>query len=306
MTHSRDSIVRAAERTARDIARELERLYGWTHLEAELSWDAEQQVLRGRGTVLARGVARKLAAGLTDALPDGVRFDLRELGVLRSGDWHALGDGLTPVWQKHPSRGRVLATELLPEEGPVELLATHEGSRLVRGVDGTLGWIERELGPSSEPPRIAPAHGTGEQVVASARALLDAPYRLGGTTAAGVDCSGLCQRAYREGLGVILPRHSLDQLAATLHFESSPRQSGDLVFVWSEREGPCHVGLMIDPGSSVIHASHSRRRVVEDPWDRFIDQSSRVELVAIAHTLDYHARNVGRSSLELVDGWEEP
>jgi cell wall-associated NlpC family hydrolase len=189
----------------------------------------------------------------------------------------------------------------------VELLTLHEDARLVRAVDGTLGWVERELGGRRAPDAIPPAHGTGDQVLAAARGLSDAPYRLGGTSVGGVDCSGLCQRAYREGLGVLLPRHSLDQLAATLRFESSPRRSGDLVFVWSEREGPCHVGILsCGERTSVIHASLSRRHVVEDPWDRFVDQASRVELCAISHALDYHARNVGRPSLEVDPRWEEP
>jgi cell wall-associated NlpC family hydrolase len=247
-----------------------------------------------------------LEAALTDALPDDFSLDLRAVTPLRTGEWHTLVGGVSAVWQRHPSRGLSLSTELLPSDGPVELLAVHDGARLVRVMDGTVGWVERELGGRRSAPTIAPAHGTGDQVVTSSRALLDTPYRLGGTTLGGVDCSGLCQRAYREGLGVLLPRHSMDQLNATLRMESSPRQSGDLVFVWSEREGPCHVGVLThDTTTSVVHASLSRKRVVEDPWERFIEQTSRIEVVAVARALEYHATNVGLACLSLSDRWDE-
>ncbi len=51
---------------------------------------------------------------------------------------------------------------------------------------------------------------TGSQVVASAEKYLGVPYVFGGTTSAGIDCSGLVQRAYGD-LGITLPRIAADQ-----------------------------------------------------------------------------------------------
>lgn len=307
MSLSEHALLRTAERTLAALSEELRDRYGWTRLQAQFAVDPVKRTLRTRGVVVAPRVVRRLEAALTDALPEDFSIDLQAVTPLKTGEWHNLVAPVTAVWQKHPSRGLFLTTELLATDGPVELLAVHDGARLVRVMDGTVGWVENELGGRRGAPAVAGAHGTGEQVVASARALLDTPYRLGGTTLGGVDCSGLCQRAYREGLGVLLPRHSLDQLTATLRLESSPRQNGDLAFVWSEREGPCHVGVMTHgTATSVVHASLSRKRVVEDPWERFIEQTSRVEVVAVARALEYHALNVGLACLSLSDRWEDP
>jgi hypothetical protein len=123
---------------------------------------------------------------------------------------------------------------------------------------------------------------------------------LGGTTPAGIDCSALVQRAFLRGFALRLPRHSTDQLASTVSPGHTPEQTGDLVFAWTEREGPCHVGIVVegDP-MTVIHASHSRKRVVEDPMPRFLDGALRGEVAPLIRVLDFHERNVGRSSLEL-------
>jgi cell wall-associated NlpC family hydrolase len=51
---------------------------------------------------------------------------------------------------------------------------------------------------------------TGENVLAQAKTYLGVPYVFGGTTRAGLDCSGLLQRAYGD-LGIKIPRLSYAQ-----------------------------------------------------------------------------------------------
>jgi cell wall-associated NlpC family hydrolase len=58
------------------------------------------------------------------------------------------------------------------------------------------------------------------------------PYRYGGTTRAGFDCSGLTQYSYAR-VGRKLPRTAAQQYAATIHIPWNQRRYGDLVFFLS-------------------------------------------------------------------------
>ena len=293
-------VPRAAERALAALRHDLERAFGWTHVAVELELAPHGAGLVARGTVVVPRVARRLRAALLDAVPEGWPVDTSGVRPLASGDYRALPDAPVSIWQRHPTRERVLSTELLPGDGPVELLAVHAGASLVRAMDATVGWVEGELDTRSSVPSIESARGTADAVAAAARELLGVPYRLGGATPAGIDCSALVQRAFTRGFGVRLPRHSTDQLVATSFEGQAAELTGDLVFAWTLREGPCHVGIAVEgEPMSVIHASLSRKRVVEDTLERFLEGAERCEVAPLARILDFHARNVGRAQIEL-------
>jgi cell wall-associated NlpC family hydrolase len=65
-----------------------------------------------------------------------------------------------------------------------------------------------------------------------ATAQIGIPYRYGGTTRAGFDCSGLTQYSYAR-VGKRLPRTAAQQYAATIHIARGQRRTGDLVFFFS-------------------------------------------------------------------------
>ncbi|HEX2903038.1 MAG TPA: transglycosylase SLT domain-containing protein [Jatrophihabitans sp.] len=70
---------------------------------------------------------------------------------------------------------------------------------------------------------------TGSAVVASAEKYLGVPYVWGGTTSAGLDCSGLVQKAYGD-LGISLPRLAADQAHAGTAVPSLDQaQPGDIL-----------------------------------------------------------------------------
>lgn len=291
--------------TARIIAAlrtELEARFGWTLVDVECRDDAAARSLVVSGTVLVPRIAHLLGARLEPALPPGWSVDTTRVAALRTGDHRSLLARVTPLWQRPNGP---LATELLLEDGPVEVLARVKETVLVRATDGTLGWMDCALGARVDAPRLEVPRPRWNELGAAFREFLGTPYRLGGTLQQGVDCSGLLQRVYRSSQRILLPRHSTDQLEMTSRAgstESDPgtRQTGDLVFTWTEREGPCHVGALVmyeDP--VVLHASLSRRAVVRDPLARFVEGARRVEWVARAAIEELGRQSSGKPSLEL-------
>lgn len=84
------------------------------------------------------------------------------------------------------------------------------------------------------------------------------PYRAGGTTANGVDCSGLTTQIYRNVYRLQLPRSSRDQFKAVSKVNKKKLEAGDLVFFSTDRsrKNVSHVGIYLKKGK-FIHASTS-------------------------------------------------
>ena len=88
------------------------------------------------------------------------------------------------------------------------------------------------------------------------------PYRWGGTSDNGFDCSGLIQYAYRQ-YGIQLPRVSRDQMrtgTAVTPVRERLRQGDVLGFSESRAGRATHVGLYIGDGR-FIHSSSSGVRI---------------------------------------------
>jgi cell wall-associated NlpC family hydrolase len=95
----------------------------------------------------------------------------------------------------------------------------------------------------------------GERAARIALREVGVPYRWGGSSPSGFDCSGLVYWTYRR-LGISLP-HSSYALAGTGHrIPSSRIRPGDLLFFW----GNGHVGIYVGHGR-MVHAPHAGERV---------------------------------------------
>jgi cell wall-associated NlpC family hydrolase len=97
-------------------------------------------------------------------------------------------------------------------------------------------------------PAPPPTHSS---VVAIAERYLGVPYRWGGASPSGFDCSGLVMYVYAQ-VGVSLPHSSFAQYGMGSPVSRSDLQPGDLVFF----DGLGHVGIYVG-GNSFIHAPHT-------------------------------------------------
>lgn len=92
---------------------------------------------------------------------------------------------------------------------------------------------------------------------------LGTPYRSGGSSKTGTDCSGLASQIYQKVYRIRLPRTSDAQFNKSNKVAKSNLREGDLVFFTSARSGKrvAHSGIYLKNGK-FIHASSSRGVIV--------------------------------------------
>jgi gamma-D-glutamyl-L-lysine dipeptidyl-peptidase len=121
------------------------------------------------------------------------------------------------------------------------------------------GWRETHLGPGWRTGYVALAdlvdvrllphrYPTADDYLKTAESFIGVPYLWGGTTALGLDCSGLVQQVYRLN-GVALPRDADQQAMLGRRVEKA--RAGDLLFFGAE--AVTHVALATSE-SEFIHA----------------------------------------------------
>ncbi|MEA3369944.1 MAG: NlpC/P60 family protein [Campylobacterota bacterium] len=79
------------------------------------------------------------------------------------------------------------------------------------------------------------------------------PYKYGGTSLRGVDCSSLMQIIYRDAFGVKIPRTTKEQAKIGYQVKKKSAREGDLVFFKTGRSTR-HSGILISNGK-FIHSS---------------------------------------------------
>jgi peptidoglycan DL-endopeptidase CwlO len=107
--------------------------------------------------------------------------------------------------------------------------------------------------PQSPPaPPPAPSVGGGHpEAAAIAARYLGVPYRWGGASPSGFDCSGLVMYVYAQ-IGIALPHYTVAQYHMGVAVSRGELQPGDLVFF----DGLGHVGIYIG-SNQFIHAPHT-------------------------------------------------
>jgi len=133
--------------------------------------------------------------------------------------------------------------------------------------------------PVREPAAPAAHPGAAEHAAGFALKMVGRPYRYGGSTPAGFDCSGLVQYSYRQA-GVKLPRSTEAQLVTGTRVRLSSARRGDLLFFDEEGKKKSHVGIYLGDGR-FVHAPSSGKHVRTDSldaayWKKHFSEARRI------------------------------
>ena len=122
-----------------------------------------------------------------------------------------------------------------------------------------------------------------EQIITFAKSFEGTRYKYGGTTRAGMDCSGLICTAFEQEQ-IRLPRSSRDMAKEGYPISLNEVVPGDLVFFkTTNRNVISHVGLVVDVTEDTIHFIHATTTagviissLKESYWNRAFTQARRV------------------------------
>ena len=123
-----------------------------------------------------------------------------------------------------------------------------------------------------------------EVVIAKARSYTGTPYKWGGTTSRGMDCSGLLLNSF-QAIDYNIPRTSAEQRKIGKKVGKGEIKKGDLVFFATSKKKRkvTHVGLVTEvQGGKVIFIHSSTSKGVTESslsnayWEKRFRQARRV------------------------------
>jgi murein DD-endopeptidase len=116
------------------------------------------------------------------------------------------------------------------------------------------------FGCSHQPtPRSPVSNNIGDRAAEIALTMVGKPYRYGGNTPGGFDCSGLVHYSYGRA-GVNVPRSTKTQMRQSRPIPLNNLRRGDLLFFDQEGKKSSHVAIYVG-SDRFVHAPSSGKRV---------------------------------------------
>jgi lipoprotein Spr len=122
---------------------------------------------------------------------------------------------------------------------------------------------------TNEEPRKPATSSTDKNLRAAIDEWLGTPYKWGGTTKEGADCSGFALRIYEEVYGKALPGRRVEDFLQSVEIVSKlDARPGDLVFFKIKGRRVDHVGIYLG-NDSFVHASTSKGIIISSLKDAY-------------------------------------
>lgn len=133
--------------------------------------------------------------------------------------------------------------------------------------------------PMASAGSTRPTAEAGEQAAGYAQTMVGRPYKYGGSSPKGFDCSGLVMYSYRQA-GFALPHNTDKQRAVARPVRLAELRPGDLLFFHQEGKKYGHVGIYVG-GGRFVHAPSSgksvRRDRLDSPyWKKHLSEARRL------------------------------
>ncbi len=120
-------------------------------------------------------------------------------------------------------------------------------------------------------------------IVKDAESCMSSPYKYGGTSKSGFDCSGLVFTVFKQN-GFSISRSSQAQFDQSKKVKLKKLKPGDLVFFGKSKKKISHVGIVLSnkkDGLFIIHSSSSKgvikTDILSDPyWSKRIISGGRM------------------------------
>ena len=133
--------------------------------------------------------------------------------------------------------------------------------------------------PTAAAGSTKPSLERGEQAAGYALTMVGKPYRYGGSSPKGFDCSGLVMYSYKNA-GLALPHNTDKQRSASRSIKLAELRRGDLLFFNQEGKKYGHVAIYVGDGR-FVHAPSSGKSVRSDRldspyWKKHLSEARRI------------------------------
>ncbi len=157
-----------------------------------------------------------------------------------------------------------------------------------------------ETAPRPSPFRYVPSDFSEEKLQEEMKEYIGVPYRNGGTSLKGMDCSGFARTIYANLFGIELPHNSAAQFSfpKLQRIDEDELQTGDLVF-FSRKKRINHVGVYIGDGN-FIHATNGNGIMISS----LDDQHWKTRMVGTKRPMSFD--KTGMDTLQLQGGFDIP